>query len=140
VKAQPVPPVFQPELAADAIVWVCDHPRREVRVGFPTLMAIEADKIAPGLLDRYLAQSAFDGQQTEEPEDPYRPNNLWHPVPGDHGAHGAFGDRARRTSAQLFLTTHRAAIVGVLAASAVAYTAWTQASRRASAPAPEDSR
>ncbi len=104
---QPVPPIFQPEVAAEAIVWAAHHRRREVFVGTPTVQAIEGNKLAPGLLDTYLARTCYDGQQTEEPVSPDRPNNLFEPVPGDHGAHGIFDNRARTSSVQLWQTTHR---------------------------------
>lgn len=106
-KAQPVPPIFQPEVAAEAIVWAAHHHRREVYVGWPTVKAILSNKIAPGLLDWYLARTGYDSQQTDEPADPNRPNNLWEPVPGDHGVHGVFDDRAQSWSSQLWLDTHR---------------------------------
>jgi short-subunit dehydrogenase len=116
---QPVPPIFQPEVAAEAIVWAAHHKRREIYVGGPTVQAIEANKVAPGLLDLYLARTCYDGQQTNEPVKPDRPNNLFEPVPGDHGAHGIFDNRAHDSSAQLWQTTHRgwvtAAGVGVAA-------------------------
>jgi len=112
---QPVPPIFQPEVAAEAIVWAAHHKRREVYVGGPTIQAIEGNKIAPGWLDHYLALTCFDGQQTGETVSPDRPNNLFDPVPGDHGAHGIFDDRSHATSAQLWQTTHR----GWLAAAGI---------------------
>jgi hypothetical protein len=76
-------------------------------VGMPTVEAIIGNKIAPGLLDHYLARTGYESQQTDEPADPNRPNNLWEPVPGDHGAHGAFDDRASDHSLQLWANTHR---------------------------------
>jgi short-subunit dehydrogenase len=108
-KAQPVPPIFQPEVAARAIVWAVDHSRREVAVGWPTVKAILGNKLAPGLLDRYLARTGYDGQQTDELADPDRPHNLWTAVDDqtDHGAHGVFDHRARAWSPQLWATTHR---------------------------------
>jgi short-subunit dehydrogenase len=112
-KAQPVPPIFQPEVAARAIVWAAEHDRRELWVGFPTVKAIIADKIAPGLLDRYLAATGYAAQQTDEPRDPSAPHNLWQPVPGDHGAHGAFDESARSFSPQLWAATHRAWLAAV---------------------------
>jgi len=93
-KAQPVPPIFQPEVAARAIHYAAHHDRRELYVGMPTIEAIVGNKVAPGLLDHYLARTGYESQQTDEPADPNRPNNLWEPVPGDHGAHGVFDDRA----------------------------------------------
>jgi NADP-dependent 3-hydroxy acid dehydrogenase YdfG len=100
-KAQPVPPVFQPEVGARAIYWAAHHSRREIYAGWPTVEAIIGNKIAPGWLDRYLGDTGFDSQQTSEPEDPERPDNLWSPVKGDHGAHGAFDRRAHESSWEL---------------------------------------
>ena len=113
-KAQPVPPIYQPELAAEAIFWAAHNERRELWVGAPTVQAILANRVAPGLLDRYLALTGYDAQQTDEPEDPNRADNLWQPVPGDHGAHGAFGDRATDRSPQLWAATHRGLTLGAL--------------------------
>jgi NAD(P)-dependent dehydrogenase (short-subunit alcohol dehydrogenase family) len=119
-KAQPVPPIFQPEVAAEAIYWAAHHDRRELWVGWPTVQAIAGNRVVPGLADRYLASMGYDAQQTSEPEDPARPDNLWQPVPGDHGAHGAFDSRARDWSAQLWATTHRAAaLAGAAGAGAL---------------------
>jgi len=126
-RAQPVPPIFQPEVAADAIVWAVDHPRREYYVGGSTTQAVIGNKIAPGLVDRYLAKNGYQSQQTEQPEDPDRPHNLWEPVSGDRGAHGRFDARAKRSSVQFWLSKHRqtialagAALAGGLAAIAAA--------------------
>jgi len=113
-KPQPVPPIFQPEIAARAIVYAAHAARREIYIGWPTVKAIVGDKIAPGFLDHYLAGMAYDGQQMSEPVDPNRQDNLWEPVSGDHGAHGEFDDRAKAVSLQAWATTHR----GLLAAAA----------------------
>jgi short-subunit dehydrogenase len=104
---QPVPPIYQPEIAADAIVWAAYHKRREVYVGFPTLKAIWGNKFVPGLLDRYLAQVGYEAQQTTVTLPPSRPDNLFAPVPGDHGAHGIFDSQAYGCSPQLWLTKNR---------------------------------
>lgn len=106
-KPQPVPPIFQPEVAAKAIVHAAEHPRRAMWVGFPTAKAIVGEKIAPGLLDRYLARKGYDAQQTDGAVDPNRPDNLFHPVPGDWGAHGDFDARARDRSLQLWVSRNR---------------------------------
>lgn len=106
-KAQPVPPIYQPEIAAEAILWAAHNDRRELYVGLPAVITIIGNKIAPGLGDWYLAKTGYEGQQTDEPIDPHRPHNLWEPVAGDHGAHGTFGDRAHGWSPQLWATTHR---------------------------------
>jgi hypothetical protein len=121
-EAQPVPPIFQPEVAADAILHAIDHDRREIYVGWPTVKAVVGNKIAPGYADHYLARHGYDDQQTDEPRDPSRPYNLWEPVPGDHGAHGVFDDRSRSFSAQLWLDEHRTMLAvagGTLAAGAL---------------------
>jgi len=118
-KAQPVPPIFQPEVAAEAIYFAAHNPRREFYIGLPTVKAIVADKIAPGLLDRYLARSGYDSQQYDGAEDPNRPNNLWEPVPGNHGAHGAFDARARNWSPQLLMSEHRGWVATGVVALAV---------------------
>ena len=115
-KAQPVPPIFQPEVAAEAIYFAAQNPRREFYVGLPSVKAIVVNKIAPGLLDHILARTGYDSQQYDGPEDPNRPNNLWHPVPGDHGAHGAFDARAKTWSPQLWTSEHRSLVAfGVIA-------------------------
>jgi NAD(P)-dependent dehydrogenase (short-subunit alcohol dehydrogenase family) len=106
-KAQPVPPIYQPEVAADAIAYAARHPRREFWVGMPTVVAIAGNKLAPGVGDRYLARTGVESQMTDEPEDPNRPNNLWEPVPGDAGAHGVFDDRASSSSMEVSLMKHR---------------------------------
>ncbi len=125
-KGQPVPPIYQPEVAARAIVWAAHQRRREVYVGWPTVQTIIGDKIAPGFVDHYLADNVYAGQQTDEPADPNRPHNLWEPVPGDHGAHGVFDERAKEWSPQLWATTHRSWLVvaGVGAASLLAARIW----------------
>lgn len=106
-KAQPVPPIFQPEIAADAIVYASRHSRREFMVGWPTMKAIVGNKIVPWYADRVLARDGYAAQQTDGPEDPNRLNNLWEPVPGDHGAHGVFDARARSWSAQWWISKRR---------------------------------
>jgi NAD(P)-dependent dehydrogenase (short-subunit alcohol dehydrogenase family) len=125
-KAQPLPPIFQPELGADAVVYAALHPeRRELMVAGSTLAAIWGNRIAPGLLDRYLARKGYRSQQTAEPEQPGRPDNLWRPLPGEHGAHGGFDGRAQAHSAQLWLTEHRGlALLAAGIAGAAAATAW----------------
>jgi NAD(P)-dependent dehydrogenase (short-subunit alcohol dehydrogenase family) len=119
-KAQPVPPIYQAEVAARAIVFAAEHPRRQVMVGGSTWGTITANKLFPGILDRYLGRTGVDSQQDEQAEDPSRPDNLHRPVPGDRGAHGRFDDRAHGRSAQLWLTTHRGAVAaGVTTLAAV---------------------
>ncbi len=119
-KAKPVPPIFQPEVGARAIYWAAHHERRELYVGWPTVEAITANKLAPGALDRYLARNGFRSQQTPEPEDPSRPDNLWNPVPGDHGAHGSFDAVAHERSWELRANLNRLWIGTGLATIAIA--------------------
>jgi hypothetical protein len=106
-KPQPVPPIFQPEVAAEAIYWAAHHRRAELYVGMPTVTAIVGNKMAPGIADRYLARTGIASQQTDEPDRHDRPDNLWDPVPGDHGAHGVFDRRASARCPQLWATTRR---------------------------------
>ncbi|HZW22723.1 SDR family oxidoreductase [Noviherbaspirillum sp.] len=127
---QPVPPIFQPELAAEAIVWAATHRRRELWVGFPAVKAILATHLVPGFLDRLLASRAYEGQLTDESNPPGRRDNLYTPVPEDRGAHGRFDRRAKATSWHYRMTIHRgpiaAAVLLALAASgAGAWLAWT---------------
>jgi NAD(P)-dependent dehydrogenase (short-subunit alcohol dehydrogenase family) len=118
-KAQPVPPIFQPEVAAEAIYFAAHYPRREFYIGAPSVAVIVGNRLVPGLLDRYLADTGYDSQQHDGPEDPNRAHNLWQPVAGDHGAHGAFDTRARSWSPQLWTSKHRAWLTMGVAALAV---------------------
>jgi NAD(P)-dependent dehydrogenase (short-subunit alcohol dehydrogenase family) len=119
-RAKPVPPIFQPELAAEAVVWAADHPRREVAVGGSTLKALLADKLAPAFADHYLARTGYEHQQTHEPADRGRPDNLDVPLPGDRGAHGRFDAEARSASLQFWLTRNRDWLATIAAATLVA--------------------
>ncbi|WP_161888502.1 SDR family oxidoreductase [Pontibacter russatus] len=106
-KPQPMGKIYQPEVAAKVIVYAAEHNRREYRVGYPTLKAIIGNKIAPWFADYVLAKNGYEGQQTNEPEDPNRRDNLWEPIPGDHGAHGTFDDQATYSSPQVWLSLNR---------------------------------
>ena len=106
-KAQPVPPIFQPEIAADAILYAAKHPKREYILGWPALKAIWGNKAATWYADHVLARDGYESQQYDGSEDPNRPHNLWEPVPGDHGAHGRFDHRASKWSLQWFLSKNR---------------------------------
>jgi NAD(P)-dependent dehydrogenase (short-subunit alcohol dehydrogenase family) len=119
-KPQPVPPIYEPEIAAAAIVWAASHRRREMSVGMPTVEAIWGNRIASPLLDRYLARTGYDSQQTDEPADPNRPNNLWEPLPGDRGAHGRFAPRSTGRSIQTWINERLPAIAAVVVAGAAA--------------------
>ncbi|NEV89451.1 SDR family oxidoreductase [Streptomyces tendae] len=109
---RPVAPVYQPEVAARAVLHAADHPERRVYwVGGSTVATLLGQKFAPGLLDRYLARTGYDGQQTDRPVDPSRPVNLWKPpddtAPDDYGAHGIFDDEAHPRSVQFWISRSR---------------------------------
>ncbi len=106
-KPQPVPPIYQPEVPARAIYFAAHNKRRTVEVGLPTVIAVQANKVAPGLIDQYLGRTNYKAQQTNEPESPNREDNLWQPVSGDHGAHGTFDRRAYSSSPQLWANMNR---------------------------------
>jgi NAD(P)-dependent dehydrogenase (short-subunit alcohol dehydrogenase family) len=132
---QPVAPIYQPEVAARGVIYAADHPRRrQYFVGASTAATILANRVAPALLDRYLAKTGFDSQQTSEPESPRAPQNLWQPVdspPGeDYGAHGEFDDKAHPRSAQLFLSHHPVAASAAGAATAAVGVALAGRARR----------
>ena len=118
---RPVAPVYQPEVAADAIVWAARHPRREMWVGRSTPIVIAGNKLAPALADRYLARTGFDAQQTDQPVNgDRRRDNLFEPVPGDHGAHGEFDDQAAASSLELWASRHQRALLAALGAGILA--------------------
>jgi len=131
---QPVPPIYQPELAAAGVLYAADHPqRKQYRVGDTTAATLLAQKFAAPLLDRYLARTGYDSQQTGERVPPGRPDNLWKPVDGpdgtDHQAHGAFDDRSHSRSPQLWLS-HHARLASALTAAAAAAGMLAVAARR----------
>lgn len=117
---QPVPPIFQPEVAAEAIYYAAHASRREVWVARSTVATILGNKLVPGLADRYLARNGYSAQQASEPLSPDRRDNLYEPVPGDHGAHGIFDEKASDTSPQLWMTEHRGTLAAAAAGTAVA--------------------
>lgn len=118
-RAQPVAPIYQPEVPARAIVFAATHRRRQVWVGYPTVQAILANRIAPGLIDRYLAKAGYSGQLTDKRLPKDAPANLFEPVPGDYGAHGRFDDKARSGSWEMFTDRHRTAFWAAAALGAV---------------------
>jgi len=121
---QPVPPIFQPEVAAEGIYYAATHRRRELWVGWPAVKAILATRLFPGLLDRILAKEGYDGQHTDDPLPPGRRDNLYGPVPGDHGAHGRFDARALPRSTQLWLDMHRGALLAAAVLAGLGAFAW----------------
>lgn len=107
-KTQPVPPIFQPEVGADAVHYAVRHNvGRELLVAWPTVKAVVGEKFVPGYIDRRLGRDGYAGEQTREPADLSRPDNLWKPVAGPYAAHGRFDDRAKRASAELELVKLR---------------------------------
>jgi hypothetical protein len=119
-KPKPVPPIFQPEVIAKAALYAAQNPARELWVGGSAVKAILGQRVIPGLLDRYLGRVGYDAQQTEEPIEPYRPDNVFAPLPGDRGAHGRFDGESRNFSLEVWARIRRGAIAGGLAAAALA--------------------
>jgi NAD(P)-dependent dehydrogenase (short-subunit alcohol dehydrogenase family) len=123
-QAQPVAPIYQPELAAKAVVYAADHPkRREYWVGGSTVGTLAVNAVAPGLLDRYLARTGFKSQQTDALQSPDQPANLWEPVDGatgeDFGAHGRFDDQSSKKSVQLWASQHHGTLAALASAGLV---------------------
>ncbi len=119
-RAKPVAPIYQPEVPARAIFFAATHKRRQIWVGYPTVQAILANRIAPGLIDRYLAKAGYSGQLTDTPLGPDAPANLFEPVPGAYGAHGRFDAKAKSGSWEMFTDRHRTAFWAVAAVALVA--------------------
>jgi NAD(P)-dependent dehydrogenase (short-subunit alcohol dehydrogenase family) len=122
---QPVPPIYQPEVAARGVVFAADHPRRrQYWVGSSTAATVFANKFVPALLDRYLARTGYDSQQTDQKVDDSREDNLYQAVDGpdgrDHGAHGTFDTRSHARSVQLWLDQHPRLLSGLAAGAAIA--------------------
>ncbi|HEX8038234.1 MAG TPA: SDR family oxidoreductase, partial [Chryseosolibacter sp.] len=114
-KPRPMGTIYEPEIAAGAIEFSSRHPRREYYVGWPTVKAIVGNKIAPWYADMVLSRNGYKGQMTSEPEDPDRKNNLWEPLPGDHGAHGRFGEQAKTFDIVTWTSLHKRALAASLA-------------------------
>jgi len=128
---QPVPPIYQPEIPAEAIYWAAHHRRRELWVGYSTLQAIIGTKLSALAGDIYLARTGFSGQQmSDRPVPADRPNNLYEPVEGAAATHGIFDDQAKTRSPQLWLSVHRRAVGGAALAAAATVGAALGAARR----------
>jgi NAD(P)-dependent dehydrogenase (short-subunit alcohol dehydrogenase family) len=119
---QPVPPIYQPEIGAAAVLRVAEHPRRNTWVGLPTAYTVLGNRVVAPLLDRYLGRTGYDGQQSKEDTRPEIGDNLYAPVPGDQGAHGDFDYKAHEHSPFTWLALHRRSVVGTLATGAAAAT------------------
>jgi len=134
-QSQPVPPIYQPEVAARAVVYAADHPRRrEYWVGETTAATLLVNAVAPGLLDRYLARTGFSGQQTDQPKAPDQPINLWDPSDGDEGhdfgAHGQFDQRSHAHSPQVWASQHHGTLVAVGVGLVAGVAAFLRGARR----------
>lgn len=122
---KPLAPIFQPELAAKAIVWCASHKRRELYVGFPALKTIVGNKLFPGLADRMARDQAVDGQKDDDlPPQASRPGNLFEPVRRDVGTHGRFDDEAKDVSWQLLMTLHRVPLFALFIAVLIVFIWW----------------
>lgn len=113
-KPRPAGTIYQPEVAAEAILFAAEHDRREIMLAYPTVEATLGEKIIPGLLDHYLAHAAWSGAQLPEKADPNHKDNFWEPLPGDHGSHGPFDDKAHYVSPVFWMTKHK---YGLMAAA-----------------------
>jgi hypothetical protein len=128
---QPVPPIYQPEVAARAVAYAAEHPRRELWVGLPTVYTILGEKFVSGFMDRFLGKTNEKAQEAGERIDPAeRVDNLFAPPPGDPGAHGMFDGKAHGRSTQLWLDTHRGVVAGAALGLAAASAAAVREARR----------
>ncbi|WAP53730.1 SDR family oxidoreductase [Streptomyces sp. S465] len=138
---QPMPPIYQPEVAARGIVYAADHPRRrQYWVGGSTAATLIGHTFAPGLLDRYLARTGYSSQQMSQPRGPHQPTNLWDPADDidgrDYGTHGVFDDQATNRSAQLWASQHHGLLTAAgAAAGALVCALVLRSNRHASPPA-----
>jgi hypothetical protein len=117
---QPVPPIYQPEVAAEAVFWAAHHRRRELDVGGSAVKAIFGNKLAPRFGDWYLARTGYTSQQIEDMPVNGRPDNLFEPVPDEAATHGMFDGSSHERSYQLWANTHRPLVAGVLAGAVAA--------------------
>ncbi len=119
-RPQPVPPIYQPEMIAEAVLWAAEHHPREMVIAGSALKAVVGQKLVPGLIDRFLAKTGYASQQADEPVDPERVNNLYDPVPGDQGAHGRFDTRAKLWAPQLTARMNPLAVAAAVSAAGIA--------------------
>ena len=117
-QTMPVPPIYQPEVAAEAVHWIAYGTRRQIYVGIPTVLNVIGERVAPWLLDIYLGKTGYASQQTDRPLDPVGHDNLFEPIAEDRGAHGPFDDLAHDHSPQTWLSRHRGAVGGTIAGAA----------------------
>jgi NAD(P)-dependent dehydrogenase (short-subunit alcohol dehydrogenase family) len=131
-QARPTGTIFQPEVAAEAILFAAEHDRRAIMVGYTTVEATLGEKVFPGVLNHYLAKAAWEGAMLPEPTDPNQPDNFWKPVPRDLGSHGQFDQSAREFSIELWATENRGPLLlGALVVGAgLAALAFSRGARR----------
>ena len=120
----PAGEIFQPEVAAEAVIFCAENVRREIMLAWPTIESTLGEKVIPGLLDHYLAKTAWDGVMLKKPKDPNHQNNFWTPLPGDHGSHGPFDDKAHSFSPMFWLNKNRGKVLGGLLAAGVGTAAY----------------
>jgi hypothetical protein len=135
---QPMPPIYQPEIIAAAALYAAEHPVREMVIGGGAVKAVVGQKLIPGLLDLYLAKTGYDGQQTDQSADANRPDNLFAPIPGDPGCHGAFDAQSRGGSLQFWLRTHPRVLAAAAGMATLAGAAlrWQTSGQSMPSPAP----
>jgi short-subunit dehydrogenase len=115
-KPKPMGAIFEPEAAARAVIYAAKHDEREIYYGFSTFKTVLGNKVLPGWLDKYLAETCYEGQQTDEPDNKNRANNLWEPIPGDHGARGPFNKTAKGFSPLFIAKKHKWMAVAAVSA------------------------
>jgi NAD(P)-dependent dehydrogenase (short-subunit alcohol dehydrogenase family) len=128
---QPVPPIYQPEVPAEAVYWAAHHRRRELDVGGSAVKAIFGNKLSPRFADWYLARTGYASQQIQDLPVDGRPDNLFEPVPGEAATHGMFDSQAHERSYQLWANTHRPLVAGALAGAVAATVGAVRAVRSA---------
>jgi short-subunit dehydrogenase len=123
-KPRPTGTIHQPEVAAEAVVWLAGHPRRQILLAYPTVEAVTGEKFIPGELDKYLSHKAWEGAQLDEPAEAGHADNFWKPLPGDHGAHGPFDGEAWKSSPMFWVTRNKGALMTLAAGAGVAAAAY----------------
>jgi len=129
-KPRPCGTIYQPEVAADAVLFAAENDRREIMVGYPTVESTVAEKFIPGFLDHYLSHAAWEGAFIDEPADPNQRDNFWAPVAHDEGSHGPFDELSHSTSPQMWLNKNRGKVIGGLLAAGIGAALFAASERR----------